>query len=187
MLERFDVRSTALCGVYCITPKPRHDDRGYFERLFCQEEFQRLGLTKPIVQINHTLTKPQGAIRGMHFQYPPYAETKIVRCLRGAIFDVAVDIRTGSATFLQWYGATLTAESGAMMYLPEGMAHGFQTLTSDVELLYCHTAAYHPEVEGGLHFADPMLKIQWKLPCTEVSRKDAAYPFIDPHFHGIAV
>ena len=187
MSERFKAHTTELPGVYSITPKLRYDERGYFERLFCQEEFQEWGLTKPIAQINHTLTKRCGTIRGLHFQYPPHAEMKLVRCLRGAIFDVAVDIRRESPTFLRWHGETLDAETGAMLLLPEGIAHGFQTLTPDVELLYCHTAAYHPEAEGGLHFADPALNIQWKLPSADVSRKDSEYPFIGADFQGITL
>jgi dTDP-4-dehydrorhamnose 3,5-epimerase len=144
MSGHFEVVSTPLAGLAVILRKPMRDERGFFERLFCQEELQTAGLTKPIVQINRSLTRKKGTVRGMHFQYPPHSEVKIVSCLKGEIFDVAVDIRSGSATCLRWHGELLSAENNRSMLIPEGFAHGFQTLSDDCELLYLHTAAYAP-------------------------------------------
>ena len=184
-MSKFHFQQTPLAGVYCIEPRPIHDARGYFERLFCQQDFQAIGLARPIVQMNHSLTMQQGVIRGLHFQSPPCAEAKIVRCLRGAIFDVAVDIRAGSPTFLQWHGEILSSENGRMLYLPEGCAHGFQTLDEQVELLYLHTAQYAPQHEGGLHWADPKLGIHWPLEPTDISERDQCHALIDEQFQGI--
>ena len=187
MSAKFVFHKTAFAGLYSIELKPSCDQRGCFERLFCAKEFKELGLQREIVQINHSLTRLKGAIRGLHFQSPPFVETKIVRCLRGAIFDVAVDLRANSGTFLQWHGEILSAENGNMLYIPEGFAHGFQTIEPDVELLYLHTEYYHPEAEGGLHYADPRLGITWRLDCTDISTKDQRYPLINEHFRGIAL
>lgn len=185
--QRFNFQQTPIAGLYLIEPRPLQDARGYFERLFCQQAFQAIGLTKPIVQINHSLTKSKGAIRGLHFQYSPHAETKIVRCLRGAIFDVAVDLRAGSPTFLRWHGEILSSENGNMLLIPEGCAHGFQTIKHDVELLYFHTAMYVAEHEGGLYFDDSKLAIHWPLAPTELSERDRQHPRLDDHFQGIVL
>lgn len=187
MSAKFVFHKTAIASLHGIELKPHSDQRGCFERLFCAEEFKELGLRREIAQINHSMTRQKGVIRGLHFQYPPFVETKIVRCLRGAIFDVAVDLRANSATFLQWHGEILSAENGNMLYIPEGCAHGFQTIAPDAELLYLHTEYYHPEAEGGLHYADPRLGIKWMLACAEISVKDQCYPFIDERFRGIAL
>lgn len=183
-MQRFNFQHTLLDGLYLIEPCPLQDARGYFERLFCQQEFQSIGLTKPILQINHSLTKQKGSIRGLHFQYPPYAETKIVRCLRGAIFDVAIDLRADSPTFLKWHGEILSSENGNMLYIPKGFAHGFQTLEAQVELLYLHTEMYAAEYEGGLHWSDPKLDIHWPLDPTDISDRDQRHSMIDEHFQG---
>jgi dTDP-4-dehydrorhamnose 3,5-epimerase len=143
------------------------------------------GITKSIAQINHTITRKKGAVRGLHFQHPPHAETKVVSCLRGEIFDVAVDLRSGSPTFLQWHGEILSAGNRKSMLIPEGYAHGFQALTEDCELIYLHTAAYHPEAEGALNVADPRLNIAWPLPFVDLSDRDRSHPLIDKIFHGI--
>jgi dTDP-4-dehydrorhamnose 3,5-epimerase len=187
MPGRFQFHSTPLVGLYVIEPQPLQDARGSFERLFCQQEFQAMGLMKPIVQINHSFTRQKGAIRGMHFQYPPQIETKIVRCLRGAIFDVAVDIRASSPTFLHWHGEMLTSANGKMLYLPDGFAHGFQTLEDDVELLYLHTALYDAGSEGGLSFRDPQLDICWPLAPTDISERDQRHALIGEQFQGIVL
>ncbi|MGP8283644.1 MAG: dTDP-4-dehydrorhamnose 3,5-epimerase [Desulfomonilaceae bacterium] len=185
MTSRFSFGETKLAGLFVAQRKPIEDSRGFFARFFCAEEFRELGLTKPIVQINHTLTHKKGAVRGMHFQYPPHAETKIVSCLKGKIFDVAIDIRHGSPTFLQWHGVELSAENLKSLYIPEGFAHGFQTLTEDCELLYLHTAPYVPEAEGALHVNDPRLNIKWPLPIAEISERDNAHSFIGKDFEGV--
>ena len=133
MSTRFDILNTSIAGLHLVQRKPIGDSRGYLERLFCAEELYNLIPGKNIKQVNHTLTKNVGTVRGMHFQRPPYAETKLVSCLRGEVFDVAVDLRHDSPTFLHWYGERLSAENHKTLVIPEGFAHGFQTLTDDCE------------------------------------------------------
>lgn len=163
------------------------DNRGFFSRFFCAEEFATLGLAAPIVQINHTVTLKKGAVRGMHFQYPPHAETKIVSCLNGIIFDVAVDLRRGSKTFLKWHGEILSSENRKSLFIPEGFAHGFQTLSENCELIYLHTAPYTVDTEGALNAVDPSLGIDWPLPISEMSGRDKLHPFIGSDFKGVAL
>jgi len=184
-MARFDFRDTPLPGLKLIQRKPIEDSRGFLARVFSVDEFRLVGMEKPVAQINHTLTRSKGAVRGLHFQYPPHAEVKLVSCLAGAVFDVAVDLRTASATFLRWHGEVLSAENRRCLLIPEGFAHGFQTLTEDAQLLYLHTATYHPEAEAALNFADPTLAIDWPLPVTDLSDRDRMHPFIDSHFSGI--
>jgi dTDP-4-dehydrorhamnose 3,5-epimerase len=176
-----------LAGAYVIELEPFRDDRGLFARTFCQREFAAIGFHKPIVQINHSLTRQKGTIRGMHFQRPPACETKIIRCVQGTVFDVMVDLRTGSPTFLQWHGVELSKENLRMVYIPEGFAHGFQTLTGEAELLYHHSAFYSPEDEQGVRFDDPSLAIRWPLSAVCISSKDRNYPRIGQNFKGIAL
>ena len=166
---------------------PISDDRGWFERLFCSEELISVGVTKNIVQINRTLTRKKGSVRGMHFQYTPDAEMKIVTCLKGSIFDVAVDARSGSKTFLQWHAERLTQDNHRSLVIPEGFAHGFQTMTDNCELLYLHTAAYNPNNEGAIHALDDKLSIAWPLPVGEMSHRDMNHPMIDSNFKGIVL
>jgi dTDP-4-dehydrorhamnose 3,5-epimerase len=176
---------TSLKNAYVIELEPFEDERGIFSRLFCKQEFKRIGHLKDIVQINHSLTTHAGALRGMHFQRPPHAEIKIIRCIRGKVFDVIIDVRKGSSTFLHWYGETLTPANKRMMYVPEGFAHGFQTLEPDSELLYFHTEYYHPEFEGGIRFDDPKVGIRWPLKITEISERDQNHPLINKSFDGL--
>lgn len=145
------------------------------------------GINKPIAQINHTLTRKKGAVRGMHFQRPPHAEIKLVSCLKGEIWDVAIDLRSDSATFLQWHGETLSAENRKSLLIPEGFAHGFQTLTEDCELIYLHTSAYHPESEGALNATDPKLAIAWPLAISDISERDRNHKSIEQDFQGITL
>ena len=166
---------------------PIADDRGWFERLYCSEELKAVGVRKAIVQINRTLTKKKGSIRGMHFQYPPHAEMKIVTCLKGSIFDVAVDLRSGSETFLKWHSEVLTQDDHRSLVIPEGFAHGFQTMTDDCELLYLHTAGYNPNSEGALHALDDKISIAWPLPVGEISHRDMNHPMVDSNFNGIVL
>lgn len=187
MSTRFDVFDTPLQGVKLIQRKRIGDTRGYFERLFCMEDLSALILGKNIVQINHTLTDKRGTVRGLHYQYPPHAETKIVSCLRGEIFDVAVDIRRDSPTFLHWHGEFLSDENGKSLLIPEGYAHGFQTLTEACELIYLHSAAYCSDSEGALNVADPRLNITWPLPIDALSERDRSHPFMGSDFSGIAL
>lgn len=187
MHEFFDVADTPLRDVKVLERKPLRDDRGYFERLFCAENLRKLLGYRQIVQINRTFTSKKGAVRGMHFQYPPSAETKIVCCLRGKVFDVAVDIRRGSATFLRWHAKILSDQNHHAIVIPEGCAHGFQTLTSDCEMLYFHTAAYNPDAEGGLDALDPALSIEWPIDISERSVRDTAHPVLTNEFSGLVV
>jgi dTDP-4-dehydrorhamnose 3,5-epimerase len=184
-MARFDFHDLPLPGLKLVQRKPITDARGFFARFYCADEFRAAGLDKPVAQINHTLTRSKGAVRGLHFQHPPHAETKLVSCLSGAVFDVAVDVRTGSSTFLRWHGEILSAENQRSLLIPEGFAHGFQALTENCELLYLHTAAFHPGAEGAVNIADPALAIQWPLPVSELSERDRAHPFLDAHFSGI--
>lgn len=185
MSQRFRLRPTALEGVVVIERQPITDERGWFERLFCARELESLTGGKPIVQINRSLTHQRGAVRGLHYQRPPHAEIKLVTCLRGEIFDVAVDLRAGSPTVLQWHGERLSATDGRMLVVPEGCAHGFQALSDDCELLYLHTAEYVPAAEAGLHPEDARLAIRWPVSITELSPRDRAHPLIDTSFEGL--
>jgi dTDP-4-dehydrorhamnose 3,5-epimerase len=182
---RFEFFATSLSGLTVIQRKPIEDDRGFFCRFYCAEEFCEAGLRKPVVQINHTFTRLKGAVRGLHFQYPPHAEAKIVSCLKGKIYDVAVDIRQGSPTFLCWYAEILSADNYKSLLIPEGFAHGFQTLTKDCELIYLHTTPYAPGAEGGLNVHDPRFAIAWPLNIAELSNRDSFYACVDDQFEGI--
>lgn len=164
-----------LNGLYLLETEPFKDHRGQFARLFCARELAEIGLDKPIAQINHSLTRAKGAVRGMHFQLPPHAEVKIVRCLRGTCFDVAVDLREDSPTFLRWHGEILTGENNRSLLIPEGFAHGFQSLEPDTELLYFHTEFYTPDSESGVRYDDPAIGIEWPLPVCDISEKDKSH------------
>lgn len=185
MTSRFDIQATALSNLNVIVRKPLGDSRGYLERMFCVDELQALLGDRRLVQINHTLTQTKGTVRGMHFQHAPRAEMKLVSCLRGSIFDVAVDLRKGSPTFLLWHAELLTADNHKTLAIPEGFAHGFQTLTDDCEMLYLHTASYDPDAEAGLNAQDPRVAIGWPLPITEISPRDSAHALIAVDFAGV--
>ncbi len=174
--------TTPLSGLMVVEGRPVGDQRGSFARLFCTRELMPLRLPGPIVQINHSLTHAQGTVRGLHFQRPPMAEAKLVRCLRGRVLDVAVDLRKGSPTYLKWHAVELSAQKHLAFYLPQGFAHGFQTLEPDCELLYLHTQLYCPEQEGGLRHDDPALGIPWPLPVADLSARDAGHPLLTPDF-----
>ncbi|MDR1477530.1 MAG: dTDP-4-dehydrorhamnose 3,5-epimerase family protein [Planctomycetaceae bacterium] len=174
-----------LQGAYQIDLETQGDERGQFTRLFCAKELKGIGHTKPIVNINYSYTKQKTTIRGLHFQYPPDCEIKIVKCLRGAIWDCIVDIRRDSPTFLQWDATELTADNNKMIYIPEGFAHGFQTLTDDVEVVYFVTNFYTPQNESGLRYDDPVLNINWRLPAEIVSKRDQQHQLITAKFNGI--
>ena len=182
-----DILDTPLQGLKVIQRKPKGDERGYLERMFCQETLKPFLSGKGIAHINHTVTVRRGTVRGMHFQYPPHAETKIVSCLRGEVYDVAVDLRLDSPTFLNWHAQILNASEHRSLLIPEGFAHGFQTLTEECELLYFMSAPYHSEAEGGLNPMDPRLNISWPEPITKLSARDAGHPMLDDNFEGIAI
>ena len=183
--SRFVIQATSLSGLNVVERKLLGDSRGYLERMFCTEELRSVFGERSILQINHTLTQTKGTVRGMHFQYAPHAEMKLVSCLRGLVFDVAVDLRKGSPTFLHWHAELLNGENHKTLVIPEGFAHGFQTLTDDCEMLYLHTAAYAPDAEAGLNPKDLRLAIAWPLPITEMSLRDAAHLPIVADFEGI--
>jgi dTDP-4-dehydrorhamnose 3,5-epimerase len=184
-MSRFAISDTPLAGLKLIERQPIGDARGFLSRLFCRDELYAAGWTKPIAQINHTLTVHKGAVRGMHFQRPPHAEMKLISCLRGAVWDVAVDIRRGSSTYLQWYAVQLSADNYNSFLIPEGIAHGFQALTDNVELLYCHSKAYAPQAESGINPQDEQLSISWPLPVAELSKRDAEHRLLREDFEGI--
>lgn len=186
-MARFDFIPTPLAGLTLVQRKVIDDRRGFLSRFFCVDEFREAGHDKPIAQINHTLTRNKGAVRGLHFQYPPHAESKLVSCLQGEIFDVAVDLRRGSPTYLHWHGAVLSAKNRHSLLIPEGFAHGFQTLSEDCELIYLHTETYHPEAEGALNAADPKLGIKWPLAMSGQSERDRRHPLIEENFLGIVL
>jgi dTDP-4-dehydrorhamnose 3,5-epimerase len=185
-MSRFEVTATPLAGLTLVRRQRLGDSRGFLARLFCAEELAAVGWVLPIAQINHTFTARQGTVRGMHFQRPPHAEAKLVSCLRGEVWDVAVDVRQGSPTFLRWHAERLSADNGQALLIPAGFAHGFQALNDDVELLYCHSAAHAAHAEAGLNPQDPRLAIAWPLPITELSARDAGHARITPAFEGVA-
>ncbi len=166
----------ALAGAFRIDLEKREDARGFFARLFCVEEFRAHGLESSWAQMNTSMSRSPGTLRGLHFQRPPMAEAKVVRCFRGAVFDVIVDLRAGSPTFGTWDSLELTQDNRSMVYVPKGFAHGFQTLEPDTELLYFHSAPYSAAHEGGLHHGDPALAIKWPRSVTEISARDASHP-----------
>lgn len=184
-MGRLQIHNTPLPGLKMIERQRTGDERGYLERLFCATELAAADWTGPVAQINRTGTARKGTIRGMHFQRPPNAEMKLVICLRGEIWDVAVDVRIGSANLLRWHGEILSADNRRAMLIPEGFAHGFQALTDDVELLYCHSQVYTPDAEAGLHPLDERLAISWPLPLTVLSARDGNHPGIGDSFKGV--
>ena len=176
-----------LSGAYLIELKPFTDERGLFARTFCQREFEAIGHTKPFVQINHSETLQRGTVRGLHYQVPPFGEVKLIRCIRGTIVDIALDLRRGSPTFLQYEVVELSEENRRMVYIPEGFAHGFQSLSDDVIMLYHHTNYYTPEYERGLRYDDPRLEIEWPLSPINLSERDRNHPLIDSNFRGLTL
>jgi dTDP-4-dehydrorhamnose 3,5-epimerase len=176
---------TRLNGVYVIDLQPVADSRGWFARTYCKNEFAEIGHNKEWVQINHSFTSRKGAIRGMHYQIPPYGEIKMVRCIAGAINDIVIDLRDGSKTFLNWISVELSAENKKMIYIPEGFAHGFQTVTDNCELIYHHSAFYTLGSERGIRYNDPLINIQWPLPLTEISERDQSHVLLNESFKGI--
>ena len=181
------VISTPLPGLKVVETTPFQDSRGAFSRWYCERDLAEIIGDRRIMQINHSRTVAAGAVRGLHFQKPPHSEMKLVRCIKGRAWDVAVDIRQGSPTYRKWHAEELTPENARMVAIPEGFAHGFQVLEPESELLYLHTAFYAPESEDGLRFNDPMLDISWPMPIADVSVRDQSHPLIDQAFVGLNV
>lgn len=184
-MNRLVLHSTPINGLQVIERKPIGDSRGFLERLFCQETLNSCLQGKTIRQINRTLTQNQGTVRGLHFQYPPHAETKIVTCIKGQVWDVAVDLRRGSSTFLQHHAVLLSEDNHQSYLIPEGFAHGFQTLSSDCEMLYFHTADYNADAEGALNACDARLAINWPQPILDRSERDKNHAMLTDDFHGM--
>jgi dTDP-4-dehydrorhamnose 3,5-epimerase len=176
---------TPLNGAYLIELERRGDDRGFFARFFCEKEFAAAGAETRFVQINNSLSARKGTLRGMHYQLAPSAEVKVVRCLKGSLYDVIADLRPDSPTFGQWFEAELNAENRLMMYVPRGCAHGLLTLADDTEALYLVSDSYAPDRERGMRFDDPWLGIEWPIAPVEISPKDRAWPDFDPDYHGV--
>jgi dTDP-4-dehydrorhamnose 3,5-epimerase len=181
------IHKTPIPGLMLVESIPQTDERGFFSRLYCQDELVELVGSRQIVQINQSCTRTVGAVRGLHYQQAPHAEMKLVRCIRGRVWDVAVDLRAGSSTFLKWHAEELSAENAHMMVIPEGFAHGFQVLEQDSELVYLHTALYAPSSEAGVHPTDPALSIAWPLAPQELSDRDRSLPLLSSNFTGLAL
>ena len=180
-MSRLTVTDTPLPGLKLVQRQRLGDARGFLARLFCADELSGAGWPGPIAQVNHTHTAQRGTVRGLHWQRAPHAEAKLVSCLRGSVWDVAVDLRVGSASFGQWFAANLSAENGTALLIPPGFAHGFQALSDDAELLYCHSAPFVAQAEAGLHPQCATLAIAWPLPITLLSARDAAHPGLPAH------
>lgn len=174
-----------ISGAAVVDVEPKSDSRGVFCRWFCQKELESLVGKRQIVNVNFSRTEKIGSIRGMHFQYPPKAEMKLVRCIRGKVFDVIVDLRKKSPTFMQYHTEILSQENGKMIVIPEGLAHGFQALEEGVELIYFMTEFYSKEHSSGIRYSDPKVGIDWPLSVSEISIKDKEFPFLDDTFEGI--
>lgn len=168
-------QETELAGAFVVELEPFTDERGWFARTYCQKEFAEIGVPDQLVQINHSFNATKGTTRGLHFQNPPFAEVKLIRVIAGAIYDVIVDLRRGSPTFLKHVAVELSAENRKMLLVPKGFAHGFQTLTDGAELLYHHTEFYEPGHEGGIKYDDPAIGIQWPMEATVMSDRDKEF------------
>ena len=185
--NRFNFIPTPLDGLYKIERKLIEDSRGFLSRLFCADDFQEIGFKKPIAQINHTLTYNQGVIRGMHYQNHPNAEAKIITCILGEVFDVVVDLRKDSPTFLECHSEILSANNQNSLFIPKGFAHGFQSLTKECNLIYMHSNFFSPDSEAAFNALDPRLAISWPIKITEMSERDKKHPMISSQFNGIKI
>ena len=186
MDKKLNIVATNFNDLFVIEPNRYEDDRGFFSRVYCKEELKEIGNIE-IKQINHSFNKEKGTLRGMHFQYEPNSEVKIIKCINGSVYDVVVDIREKSPTFLQHFCIKLTKENQKMLYIPKGFAHGFQTLEDDTELLYMHSSIYTPKNEGALNVKDPLLNIKWLMEIKNLSQRDKEHKFLDKTFKGIKI
>lgn len=176
---------TKLKGSYVIDINPLTDERGWFARYYCKNDFKEIGHTQEWVQLNHSSTNKKGTVRGMHFQLLPFREIKMVKCIRGSIYDVIVDIRKESSTFLQWVSVELSSENKKMLYIPEGFAHGFQCLEDHCELIYHHSEFHTPNAESGIRYDDPKINITWPLSVSMISSRDKNHLYLEDNFKGI--
>ncbi len=176
---------TPLMGAYLIDLEKNEDERGFFARTFCANEFEKWGLVSHFVQANSSLSRQKGTLRGMHYQLSPFAEAKIVKCIKGSLYDVILDLREGSPSFGYSFGAALSAENRTMMYVPEGVAHGFLTLEPDTEIFYFVSSLYSPEYERGVRWNDPQFAIAWPETPQVISERDQTHPdfHVDTHLY----
>ena len=181
------IEESDLKGVFIINLEPIEDDRGWFSRFYCKDEFSKKGITKIFVQFNHSFNRYKGTLRGMHYQNPPKADAKLIRCISGSVYDVIVDLRSGSPTFLKWIAVELSARNRKMIYIPEGFAHGFQTLEDNAELIYHHSEFYEPTQEGAIRYNDELINIKWPEEVLHVSDRDKNHPLLSANFTGINV
>lgn len=183
----FSIHPTPLPGLMVVERIASEDPRGFFSRFYCDKALAAVGFPAPVRQINHTLTRRTGSVRGLHYQNPPHGEDKFVSCLRGEVFDVAVDLRRGSPTFLHYHAERLSGENRRSLLIPKGFAHGFQTLVEDCELFYLHSHPYAPGAECALNLADPRLSVAWPMPVGDVSERDLSHAFLASNFEGLDV
>lgn len=186
-MDKLTIIDTSIKDLYVVKTDPFIDQRGSFVRWFCEDELTEILGNRRIKNVNFSLSMKKGSIRGMHFQYSPHAEMKLVRCIKGKVFDVAVDLRMNSPTYLCWEGIELSDENMKLFIIPEGFAHGFQTLENNVEMLYLHTEDYNKNCEGAIRYNDPAINIQWPCSVTEISEKDAMHPLINSMFKGLMI
>jgi len=182
-----NIRPTPIAGLMIVATEAHVDQRGSFTRLHCQKELEVIIGSRQIVQINHSISSKVGSVRGMHYQVGPQAEMKLVRCLQGKVWDVAVDLRSESSSFLQWHAQEISRDNALMMVIPEGCAHGFQVLEPDSELLYLHTTFYDADAEAGICPVDPELSINWPLPPQALSARDRNHPPLHPDYAGLVL
>lgn len=182
-----EIQNTKIEDLIILNREPLFDNRGYFERLYCIDDLKSVLKNKKIEQINHSLTKKKGAVRGLHFQSPPFSEVKMVSCIKGEVWDIAIDIRKNSPTFLRYHAEILTATNNKTLLIPEGFAHGFQTLTADCEMLYFHTQKFNKEFDSGLNILDPLLNIKWPIEISEISDRDRSHNMLNQLFNGIVI
>ncbi len=185
--RKLQMHSTPISGVFLVETQPHEDERGVFYRGFCDQELEEVLSGRTIRQVNLSMTQKVGTIRGLHFQYPPHAEMKMIRCIKGCVWDLVVDLRKNSATFLKWYGVEISAKNKQMLIVPEGCAHGFQVLADESTLLYLHTKSYVPDSEGGIRYNDPVLAISWPLQVVEISERDITHPLLDKDYQGVII
>lgn len=181
------INPTSLDDVFLIELKLIMDERGWFTRTFCDQTFARHGLISHVSQTNHSYCRQKGILRGLHYQRPPRTEAKIVRCVQGQVFDVAVDVRKGSATFLKWYGVNLSADEPRAVYVGQGFAHGYLSLTDHAAVVYHTSKPYAPELEGCIKFDDPSIGIRWPIRDPKLSPKDFGTAWLDESFEGISL
>jgi len=187
MMKKFDVKKTEISDLIVLKRNIFEDDRGSLDRIFCFNELSSFTKSKSPTQINYTKTKYKNTVRGLHFQYAPFSETKIISCLKGSIFDVAVDLRKNSPTYLKWHSEIITDKNHKSFLIPEGFAHGYQTLSDNCELLYIHTSAYKPDFEDGINPFDDNIKIKWPNIASFISDRDKSHKNIKDGFEGLTV